>query len=342
MGSMMILRKIFGLLSLYMVLLSGCTATPDYLKTTPNPYRKQTQGIISGRLNPWTTNTAAWLAKDETDRYWGNLIEYGWTPLRDAEKADQRVLPAGRQTLCYSSHVMTISLLHSPRYWNLYKNVDEQRAFLLARDRVYADILARRNQEKTIRYGDDQTTAKARVARFSLFAERPYDPQFKPQPEDNFKDAAYDIERCRIAADNSKWLVHALTRGNVLKAPVSKETANAVFQILIQSQNDRDFVWKWLPSFVPFVDAGLLDANLYARHVDSYAIGTQQPQKYGSFMRCGKNIKGVHDHTQVSIEGLDVSRAVLTSNRARLKLEPFDHVEERLLKTCKTFYPFSM
>jgi hypothetical protein len=75
----------------------------------------------------------------------------------------------------------------------------------------------------------------------------------------------------------------------VLKGLVSPETVNAVFQILIEAQNDRDFVWTWLPSFAPFVDAGLLDAKLYARHVDPYALGTQQPKNMEASCDAGKS-----------------------------------------------------
>jgi hypothetical protein len=203
---------------------------------------------------------------------------------------------------------------------------------------VYAEIRKRRNLEAAVKYGDDAATAKARLARRDVFSGRPYVAGFKPTSEDEFLERALMIDRCRVMTDNSQWIKAALNRGVLLAQESDSQTISAAFALLVDAENDRDFVMQWLPRFEPFVKAGKLDREAYARQVDSYAIGTGKPQIYGSFQTC----RGEYDRSKVHAEGLPVAREILMANRTALDLPPLDSVEKITRDHCLSTFPFSI
>ncbi len=329
--------------------LSACAATTPNLQNVPLAYRSQVTGLLSGRIDPWVVNPGEWGRGDEAAAgiFWSPLnpdADDAWLALaseisrrRTAERSPDPELWQGGLRMCTSHRVMTLVVHLSPSNWATSPTSRPQ--FTPARDRIRKQFETMRAAETAIRVtGSPAARAEARLARRALYQSPPYAGPDETG-EANYKASLLQAEDCRVQSANIAWIdQQLLKRTMVTGGDMSARAVTATFALLHQFASRSSILIRWLPVFEPYALNGIIDANDYARSVDTILISTKKPQRYGSYQSCRDEV----DRRTVHSEGLEVARDTIVANRATLKLPLLETVEATTRDLCARTYPFSM
>ncbi len=338
------------LLAVATVILSACATSPGDVRTLPSPYRAQVEGLLSGRVDPWEVNPAAWgraQPRTEPNAAWApedQKAYAAWQALanevnrrEEAEKPNDLELWQGGLRYCHSYRTMILTVHLAPGSWDSAPTATPQ--FSPARDRVRAKFVAFHAAEKKIAIkGTLLAQAEARLARSAVYQWPTYAGP-DPTGESNYFGYLLRAEECRLHTENLMWIDKQLRDGRMVTGGDQSDRAiRASYALLHQSASRSSILIRWLPVFEPYARRGIVAANDYARSVDNILISTKRPQKYGSYQTC----RGEIDRSNVHSEGPPVDRQVLIANRMALRLEPLETVEAATREHCARTFPFSM